>query len=460
MFFVTSESLHKISKHPCASPITFENDEASYFGTMLPLHGKVAVKVTLNEITAELTNYDRWEIRSHSASPPGTWFAPGDLFRLASPGNLIEDHSKGQITTPSNSWKGIGALFSGSSRTYGTKYEGDHYRFSLDQLSVCGVAYGNEIAVVRHIYSGASWNANAEIQGNTLLIRGFTTALIHVNAEMLSVTYHTPPAEPHSEAVWHMLSLVSGNTVRHFADEYFDHDGNLIEVCYRIGSSVDDNHRKYFNVFHGPVSPNGCTMIANGIYRLMKVDFPIQVILQHLHQAAGRAIDIEAQHLVLAIHTAIEGWNRLFGSDYWIDDDRWKTFQRVVRKALIPVELCEDLGTEMAANIRSTFRHLNRTSTRWREQEFFKAVSIDISDMDTERALKYRNDLLHNGFFKESWQILDSVGQQQRIHDIERLRRIVLLIIFRLTRYCGTYVNPITFKSEHVELGMLPSSLL
>ena len=427
---------------------------------MLPLHGKVVVKVTLNEITAELTNYDYWERRSLSALPPGTLIAPGDLFGLASPGNLIEDHSKGLITSLSNSWKGIGAIFSGSSRTYETKNESDRYRFSLDQLSVCGVAHGNEIAIVRHIYSGASWNANAEIQGNTLLVRKFSTASIGVDAEMLSVMYHIPPTELHSEAVWHMLSLISGNTVRHFANEYFDHDGNLIEVRYRIGSSADDNRRKYFHTFHGPVSPNACTMIANGVYRLMKVDFPIQVILQHFHQAAGREIDIEAQHLVLAIHTAIEGWNRLFGSDYWIDDDRWKTFQRVVRKALIPPELCEDLGTEMAANIRSMFRHLNRTTTKWREQEFFKAVNIDISDEDTERALKYRDDLLHNGFFKDSWQSLGSVGQQQRIHDIERLRRIVLLIIFRLTRYCGTYLNPITFQSEHVDLCMLPSSLL
>lgn len=187
--------------------------------------------------------------------------------------------------------------------------------------------------------------------------------------------------------------------------------------------------------------------------------FPIEVILEHLHEAAGRSTDVEGQHLILAIHAGIEAWNRSFGRERHIGKSVWTTFRKHAKELLEADTLYLALPDEVKASVCSAFSLANHTTTGWRERAFFDALEIDVRNTDDSRCLKYRNELLHSGFFVKRWHTLTIDEQQQRFLDIDRLRRLVLLIVFKLTGYRGTFMSPVTYQPETVESVLLPASI-
>lgn len=454
---MTPQLLSSIASRPFNSHFTIGPTPGRYIGTALPILGLVTLTVDTNEIVAEVVNRDAWQARSIQALPPGTMLQLGELFRPIVPGRLVSGSDHGQVLPAEGGWKTVDALYVGASHHYDTGPDGDTYRFSVRTLIVEGPAVGEQIAAVRSVYARGDWSSAGMFQGPPLLIRPLVDKPEEFDAELLAVTTDWQPNDEDWEAVWNMLSFITGNTVKHLADEYYDATGELIRTEYTLGAAARDGRQQHFHTFYGPLAPNGVNQLAEGILRLLKARFPIEVVLHHLHEAAHQAVDIEAQHLVLAIHTAIEGWNGLWGFEHWIDESIWKNYQHTLRKACIPDEIYEDLGEDVSGNLRSAFAHANRTTTAWRERRFFEALEIDVSGVADQRALRLRDELLHNGYFLKRWDALTHDEKQQRIDDVARLRRLVLMIVFRLTSYTGTFMNPLTLQPEEIERCGLPA---
>jgi hypothetical protein len=84
---------------------------------------------------------------------------------------------------------------------------------------------------------------------------------------------------------------------------------------------------------------------------------------------------------------------------------------------------------------------------------------VDVTDENLERALDSRDEILHNGYFLTRWHSQAPEKQQERFSDVQRLRRLTLLIIFRRTGYAGTFVDPVTFQTDRLEAFPLPQAL-
>lgn len=450
--------LANIAVRPFQSDFTFADVPATYFGTAIPLIGTVTVTANRERLEAEIVNRDGWEARMLRALRPRAGIPMGGLFRTVAPNVLLGPNAHGSIQPDDCSWAALQATYTGQSSSYGHGDDHEAFRFSVTELLVPGPAVGHAVAATRHIYAGGDWNGAAEFQGRLLIIRSLVDRPPDRDHETMSATIGWCAEGIVAEAMWLTLSFITGNGLKHLAEEFYDAEGALIRTVHHLGNSIRDVRRRFFHGFHGPLGPNGIGVIADGIVRLMQVRFPIEVILEHLHESAGRSIDVEAQHLVLAIHTAIEAWNRQFGVEEWIDKNIWETLARNLRKNLIPNDVYDDIGEEMKANIRDDLAHSNRTTTAWRESELFRCLSIALTD-DDRRALKLRNELLHNGYFLRRWDDLTLVERQQRHLDVERLRRLVLLTVFRLTAYNGQYMSPITYAAETVEPIALPDAI-
>lgn len=454
---MTPEILGQIARRPFERQIEIKDVPGKYVGPQIPIEGQVTIEVTRDRIYAELLNKDGWQSRMFRLLPPGTAVNALELVRPTSPGVLVRPEHRGYIVPDAHGWEAHRATHYGI--THGMS--NDLFRFMVDALIVEGPMSGQPVAATRQIYSRGSWSTTTMFQGHPLLVSSLSDDEANecedYRSETLAVTTDYQMEEHDGEALWNMLNFVTGNTVRHLADEYYADDGQLIRTEYRFGSPARDVRRKFFHLFHGQPSAEGIGAITGGMYRLLRAEFPIEVIVQHLLASAGNTVDVEAQHLVLAIHTAIEAWNRFFGREVWIDQNAWKRDADRIRKEFIPEEFFTRVGPDMKRSIRNVLAHANRTTTGWRQTNFFEGLQLDVSDPDSVRILRLRNELLHNGHFLKRFDELSYEEQQQRFSDVERLRRLVLLVIFRLLGFAGDFMNPVNFQAEHVVAVPLPA---
>jgi len=434
---------------------------ATYVGAALPLVGAVVVTIGSSGITAAITDTSHWESRALQTLPKGTFIEPGQLFRSVAPGWLVGREGYGTIEPADSSWAATDVLYVGKSSHYGDGKREETYHFTVGKLTIHGPAKDSPVAAVRCIYARTAFAIADQVFNHPLLAFPLSENDVPIEDERTAVAFGWVPNEAQANAIWQAINLLSGNTVRCLATEFLNEAGELIRTEYQP-SSADDARRVFFHrIFeaYGRLAPGGFATLAEGFHRLLERDFPIDVVLHHLHAAAGTPWDIEAQHLVLGVHTAVEAWNRLFGLKVWIDDRIWDRFATAIRKDYIPEDLYVCLGEEMRANLRDHIVHANDTTMAWRQAQLFSKLAIDVSDPDSTRALGLRNQLLHNGYFVRRWHQLNQDERQQRCHDIERLRRLILLIVFRLVGYTGDFTSPITFHREHVEATPLPEQI-
>jgi hypothetical protein len=276
-------------------------------------------------------------------------------------------------------------------------------------------------------------------------VKGLTEKSASIADEVLSITTEGEVAAVDERAMWVWASIISGNSLGHLMTEYYAEDGSLISRIHRR-SSVGLGRRQYFRPYYAPFNCDAIDRALNELARLMRDDFPIDIVVTHLMQAVTGTIDIDAVYLVLAYHAAIEGWNGLHGFDDWIDRKPWEAFAKHIRKHLIPGDLYESVGSEMKDNLRAVLPSASRTTTAWRQRNLFEALGIDVASDDARRILKIRDEILHNGYLRPRWGELTPEQRQQRLDDVERLRRLALFVLFRLTGYHGEYLDPVTFE--------------
>jgi hypothetical protein len=454
---MTPEQLGTIARLPFDSNLILRDAACRYEGTVIPLAGAGTVTVTRDGIVAAILNDDEWELREMAAAER----APvplGGLFRIVAPGRLLGPADQGVITPEGRAWEGFHATYVGQ-RDGGDDGRATIYDFTIARLVVHGQGDPGRVGAVRHIYAGGAWNGWGIYHRHYMIVRSLSDNPRNREEETIAATFDWKLQDIHAEAAWQALNFFTGNTVKHLAEELYDDDGVLIRRVHQFGNNVSDARREFFHRFHGPPAPNAMGTLGEGFVRLMQANFPIEVVLEHLHESAGRSIDVEAQHLVLAIHTAIEAWNRSFGREQWVESRKWRRTAKSLRSSLEAQDEFRALRAELQENIRTAVTCANDTTMGWRQREFFRALGIDITEPDNARVLRLRNELLHNGHFLERWHDLAHDLQQQRHQDIERLRRLVLLIVFKLTGYVGEFMSPITYTREHVDGIDLPEAI-
>jgi hypothetical protein len=436
---------------------TYTGIAAQYLPARLPLFGLVTITSNDESISASLDNTDEWQMRSLAQLPKGAALNFGALFRDVVGGRLVRDYERGRIVPDAGGWSAETVTYFGETLRLGQNL-GDTYTFSVGELIVHGPAFGEPVAATRDIYAGAEWSAAGELEGRLFIVRHLSTDAPRREDERIAVAFIGEPDATAGTAMWLLLSFVAGNRVHALARERYSEAGVLIDVTHHRGTGLGVGRDAPFRPFYAPVAADGFTVMGTNIVRLLRAGFPIQIVFEHLHMAVSGDIDVDAQHFILCIHCAFEAWNRRFGLLEWIDDDCWGWFVAKARHHLLS-SIYDTVGPEVKANVASAMRHANRTTTSWRQSEFFCALQIDVSAPDFKRALSARDEILHNGYFLRRWDDLTPEERQERFSDVQRLRRIALSVIFRLTSYDGQFVDPVTYQTDRIARVPLPAEL-
>lgn len=124
-------------------------------------------------------------------------------------------------------------------------------------------------------------------------------------------------------------------------------------------------------------------------------------------------------------------------------------FQRIVNELVPVVEetlRINDAPEEMNQVLRAALRRANRLSTDVRIFNFLETeLGMTLSDED-KRALGYRNELAHQGGFRENLVDIVYELQNERHLDVQRLRNITNEMLLRLCGYSGVVRD---FCSSH-----------
>lgn len=371
---------------------------------------------------------------------------PGSLFRISHAGRLITAAGRGSIVPDAGTWEARDVINSGQHSEWGPNSRNlATFKFYVGSLELRGPSHGASVAATRQIFAGGEWNHAIEFRGRRVVVRALSHDAPDMGEETIAITADGSLEDLDWEALWLWASFISGNRLGSLVTEHFALDGSLISQIHRRGS-IGIGRWQVFRPFYAPFSPEGAQSMAEGIARLLREEFPIEVVFDHLFQAVRLSTDTQAIHLILAYHAAIEAWNRAHGRENWMADKPWIKLARRIRKDHIPAELYAEMGERMAENLRPILAHANRTTTAWRQANLFEALGIDATRSDARRILKMRDQLLHNGYFLTRWDQLSDDERQARYDDVERLRRLVLYVIFRLTGYLGQFQDPVTLE--------------
>ena len=427
----------------------FNRVPATYLGTRIPLHGIATLTTTRSGLSAEIEDREGWQHRMIAELPSGTVNPSGAIFRSIVPGRLVGAEGHGRIEPDAGGWTADDVFYVSTRSHYSPTEPSATFLFHIGSLTLDGTARGSPVAAVRFIYAGGGWSHVTEFGERAVVVRAVSESATSIEEEALSVTIEGDPDDIDSEAIWLWASLISGNSLGALLTEFYAEDGALIRQVHRRGNLGTERHR-FFRPFYAPFSPAGMREGLLGFARCLRSGFPIEVIMDHILQAAAGNIDVDAVHLTLANHTALEAWNREHGFEKWIDGRVWNRFANHIFNDLIPQAMYETIGPDLTANVQSALRNAARTTTGWRQARFYDALGIDVSGADAKRTLRMRNELLHNGYFLQRWHELSPEQAQRRRDDVERLRRLALCVVFRLIGYSGPFLDPVTFQLRNM----------
>ncbi|HEV2739362.1 MAG TPA: hypothetical protein VGU66_12335 [Candidatus Elarobacter sp.] len=258
-------------------------------------------------------------------------------------------------------------------------------------------------------------------------------ALGQQGLERLAVVYDGEPLiGAFSEALWLTLSLISGNSIEPAYVETFSASGTLLERRYRFGKPFSTRHRSPFHGVYCALPIQGLEDIVSAFYRLLTDGFPIDVVMSHLYEAVGATIDSMMQSLLLAVHTAIEAWNRLNEVPNLIPQATWEANRDAIVDAAANV--ATPLSVELAAVIAAKIKGSNHTSTASRQRRLLHGIGMTPKPPEKE-ALRLRNALFHDGYLRRQLQYLNRGELQERYDQLETLRDVAFRIVFGLLKY-------------------------
>jgi len=457
--------IRNIAKAPVEIETEFKDEPARFIGHDDQIDGLVTIRARRKNMRAELvcnvSPMDRMitKFQAQGASG-GELFVSDFLLRDQNPGKLIAERGYARIESVKGNWAITKCINDGSGDGPGP--EETSWRFKVQELVIHGPAQGRDTAAVRTIFEGSDLGGASEIGGKTLLLTALSKDAESPADELLSATTVGTLDEVQDLSLLYTLSFISGNRLNVLLSDYFDEDGELIEIRHQRGAGMSRGRNAPFHRFYGRITATGIEQIADGFTRLMRAGFPIAIIVHHLTEANTNDLDLDGQHLTLAIHAAIEAWNRIFGVDLWIEDERWeKSWFALLRKIFRPVlkPYYKDIGNDVVSNIWVVLRHANRSQTSWRQRQLFAALDIDVSDCDSKRVLAMRDELLHNGYFLKRFGELTAEERQLRLDDIARLRNLAHTIVFRLAGFSGECFDFLAHGKRLITSGQLPDKI-
>lgn len=457
------QAIRKVIDTPVDVEASLGPETAVYSGR-LSVEGIATVHAGRRHVHAQLESdddpFERLIKKASRSGSPVDVFTSDFMLRDDSPGKIVGPSGYGRIEPASGNWS-VAKCANTGSKFAGTNNK-TTYTFAVAELSISGPAFGNKVAAVRRLFEGSELSGETRIAGMRLVLRPLTKDAEYPEDEVLTATTMGTLDAMQESSLLYGLSFISGNRIGELLRDTFDIDGERIAIRHRRGSGMSRGRNAPFNRFYGWIASQGMEQIFDGFTKLQRAGFPILIVVHHLTESNTNNLDIDAQHLTLAIHTAIEGWNRLFGVEHWVDDEVWqRVFELLRYNVLRPVlkPLYGDLGNEIVSNLWSVGRHANRSTTSWRQRQLFKALDIDVKDADSKRTLEMRDELLHNGFFLRRFQQLSPEEQQQRVDDIARLRNLAHAIVFRLAGFSGECFDFLTHQARPVTAVALPAHI-
>jgi hypothetical protein len=260
-----------------------------------------------------------------------------------------------------------------------------------------------------------------------------------------------PLVDEQAGAVYHVLSLVSGNRPRHFSREAFADDGNRIWLEIAPGPEAPPGQDAPFGWNTFVPHPRRIGPMLEATVDLEFAGFPIDVVLHHIHDANDGFTETAFKNLLFAVHTSFEAFAILKGSDKRINDD--KTWVRQRELILEAIRTTKGQVEESILNgVLGQAAHANNTPGNQRQREFFAALEIPLTDRQ-QGALQLRNTLFHSGFIRPRLNKLAPEDLQERFNQLYALRALVNMMALKLMGYVGPYQDK--FVDGAVELGPL-----
>ncbi|HEX5274710.1 MAG TPA: hypothetical protein VFW34_05485 [Candidatus Rubrimentiphilum sp.] len=383
-----------------------------------------------------------------------------------SPGVMLAPNKYGTCRPVNNAnWVADGCMIDG--RKLGGLVS--EFRFGYSSLEISGPAQESPAHFLRFIYQSAHLSSPAaytvwkddkgfesrlDAISGTFQARRIALRNLHTEKSVREEQYVSAVLEndslngPQSHALWLLVSFLSGNTVTPICRENYDINGNLVSRKFKRGVPASLGRFSPFRTFHAQLDGRDISVIGDALVRMNRTGFPVDVVLQHLHDANSGNFETDAQSILLGIHTAIEAWNREFGTRHFVDAESWSLLSSQMLERLRPI--LDPLGNPLGETVRNKIRSANHTSTNSRERDLFGALAVPLSKR-SKQALNARNQLLHNGYFLRRFGELTSEEQQERIDLPGLLRNLLHEIILKLCGFRGVIMESSRFETLRIE---------
>jgi hypothetical protein len=251
-----------------------------------------------------------------------------------------------------------------------------------------------------------------------------------------AVVYDGPPTDgARHRAVWLAASLLAGAALHPAVVEIYDGQGTLLERRYRPGVQAGMPGHPPFHVHYAKYPRGVFATLCERIAALLESDFPIDVVISHLHDANDGSIERRMQSGLFAIHAASEAWNRLHERTMIVDGALWKWLKHWVAAAARGV--ADAFSSTLGESVENSVMNANNTSSGSRLRLFFKRIRLAYAGK-TKKAIDLRNKLFHDGYLQRRFSTLEAGDQQERYDDLQRIREFTLRMVFAV---CDMDVN-------------------
>lgn len=245
-----------------------------------------------------------------------------------------------------------------------------------------------------------------------------------------SVVYDGAPLdEPERQAVWLAVSLLAGAALQAAVVETYDAAGELVERVYRPGVGHGPRGDAPFHMYYAKYELGIFATLCGEIARYLAADFPIDVVIAHLHDANDGSMERRMQSSLFAIHAASEAWNRLYEKTSIVDGALWKRLKNSVAAAAR--EVTDAFDKSLGESVANSVLNANNTSGGSRLRLFFRRIGLTYAGK-TKRAIELRNKLFHDGYLQRKFSSLEGEAQQERYDDLQRLREFTIRMVFAL----------------------------
>jgi hypothetical protein len=383
----------------------------------------------------------------------------------SSPGLIVGESRRGEATSADNSWRGEHAILIGSSLGPSVSAA----QFSIGSLITGTGRNTKDIRFERFVYQGGSLNftsvmtdfpsesgirfqrdrISGRFRGRRIEVRNLTDSS-DPSQSFIGVTTEAPALTTiEADALWLLISFFNGARVKPVYRDTFDGDAEVIERRHRLGIPYGSNRVPPFDYRTATPSQNALEIIGNGFVRMMESDFPIAMIIHHVHDATTNNPETDTTFLLFAIHTAFEAWSRMANKQSLVAPELWRSRYSAIERAV--TAQADGLPDELRSSILNRLRGANQTSMGFRERFLFDSIGIAL-DSEDKRTLRMRNELFHNGHLRARFHELDEGGRQWRIDMPRRLRNLVNQVVLKLVGYDG-YVDE---ALRHGQLRITP----